>query len=200
MDAVADHVLQIFDTLRRRQFPIAKARLMNRYDGDDEASMSDNNTSAFNVRQIAGGGVISVHAYGLAVDINPIQNPYIKRSKGILTISPESATEYADRKSLRRGMAEAIIDVFADHGFLIWGGDWRNPTDYQHFQVSRNLVDQLVHLSSANAHALFEHEVESYRTCRQAAGAGAGSNRKSCISNAATDVLQNNLRDVRRRF
>jgi D-alanyl-D-alanine carboxypeptidase len=183
MDAVADQVLQIFQTLQDRRFPIAKARLMDRYEGDDEASMADNNTSAFNVRQIAGGGATSVHAYGLAIDINPMQNPYIRRFKGTLTVSPKLATEYVDRKRPRAGMAETVVDVFAEHGFLTWGGHWRNPIDYQHFQVERNVVDQLVRLSSANAHALSEQNVERYRTCNQAGGATASAGRKSCISN-----------------
>lgn len=195
MDAVADHVLQIFDTLRDRHFPIAKARLMDRYDGDDEASMADNNTSSFNVRKITGGGPISMHALGLAIDINPMQNPYIKCSRGLFTISPKFAAAYVDRNSLRPGMAEEIIDVFANHGFFTWGGDWENPIDYQHFQVSRNLADQLLRLSSANARALFERYVENCRTCRQAAAAKADTDRRSCIANPPTDVLQDSFRD-----
>ena len=75
MDVAADYVLQIFATLRQHSFPIAKSRPMDSYDGDDNASMADNNTSAFNDRQIAGGGTLSLHAYGLAIDLNPLQNP-----------------------------------------------------------------------------------------------------------------------------
>jgi D-alanyl-D-alanine carboxypeptidase len=182
MDAVADHVLQIFDTLRSRHFPIAKARLMNDYDGDDEASMADNNTSAFNDRSIVGRSSVSVHAYGLAIDINPIQNPYMKREGGVLAISPRAGNDYLDRKNRRPGMAETAIDVFADHGFLIWGGDWRNPIDYQHFQVSRDLVKELARSSSANGQLLFERYVERYRSCVQALPAGA--QRMSCIGDA----------------
>jgi len=173
MDAVADHVLQIFVTLRNRHFPIAKAKLMNNYDGNDDASMADNNTSAFNDRKVAGTSVLSLHAYGLAIDVNPIQNPYVERSAGMLTVSPKAGAGYADRlnrlrKSTQSGMAETVIDVFADHGFSIWGGHWRNAIDYQHFQVSRKMADQLARRSSAEAQALFDRQVERYRTCRRA--------------------------------
>src|SRR5215470_15520593 len=68
MDAAAKHVLRIFDIIRERQFPLAKARTMDKYDGDDERSMIENNTSAFNDRPIAGSQTISIHAYGLAID------------------------------------------------------------------------------------------------------------------------------------
>jgi hypothetical protein len=64
-------------------------------------------------------------------------------------------------------MAEPVIDVFADNGFSIWGGDWHNPIDYQHFQVSRGLVEQLIRVSSEEAKATFDKQVERYRQCRQ---------------------------------
>jgi|HubBroStandDraft_6_1064221.scaffolds.fasta_scaffold80343_2 hypothetical protein len=180
LDAVAGHVLQIFETLRRRQFPIAKARSMDLYNGDDEASMSDNNTSAFNDRAIAGGGRISIHAFGLAIDINPIQNPYVRRTDRVLSFSPKAGIAYVDRTNLRPGMAEAIIDVFSDHGFNIWGGDWHNPKDYQHFQVSRDLAYQLARASSSVAASLFEHELNEYQACIGASTIRKNSDRKSC--------------------
>jgi hypothetical protein len=186
MDAVADYVLQIFAELRKKSFPVAKAKLMNVYDGDDAASMADNNTSAFNVREIAGGRSISLHAYGLAIDLNPVQNPYAKRSGVTLTFSPNSGVDYANRlndrpgKPLRPGMAEAVIDVFASNGFLVWGGYWDNPIDYQHFEVGRTLADKLVRSSSAKAGEIFARHVKRYRACR-AAGRGEAS-RSSCIS------------------
>lgn len=169
LDAVAYQVVSIFEMLLARKFPIASARLMNQYDGDDENSMADNNTSAFNVREIAGGGPVSVHAYGLAIDVNPVQNPYVKRSGGAFIVSPKSGEEFLDRNSVRPGMAEPIVDIFADHGFNVWGGDWRNPTDYQHFQVSRSLVTQLVRASPQHAEAIFNRYVQQYQTCRTAA-------------------------------
>jgi len=192
MDATAGHVLGIFDALRSMQFPIAKARLMNNYDGNDDASMADNNTSAFNVREIAGGGAVSLHAYGLAIDINPIQNPYAKRSGRTLTFSPPAGAAYANRlnerpgKAVRPGMAEAVIDVFAENGFLIWGGYWDDPIDYQHFQVSRGLAQQLAQMPAAQAQALFEERIQRYRRCRSAADQGRAS-RLHCITAERSD-------------
>jgi hypothetical protein len=179
MNAVAGYVLQIFDTLRSKNFPIAKARLMNDYDGDDEASMADNNTSAFNDRPIAGTSFVSIHAFGLAIDINPIQNPYIKREARVLVISPKAGSKYTDRKNLRPGMAETIVDVFADNGFVVWGGLWRNPIDYQHFQVTPDLASKLARTSPENGKFVFDRYVERYRKCVSALSAGA--RRQSCI-------------------
>jgi hypothetical protein len=169
LDAVAGHVLQIFVTLRRRQFPIASARLMNRYDGDDDASMARNNTSAFNVRRVAGSTSISLHAYGVAIDLNPVQNPYIGRPASGTSVSPPAGADYVRRQNRRPGMAEAVVDVFADHGLVQWGGYWNNPIDYQHFQVDRQLARQLVRLPASSAEVTFERHVERTRTCIAAA-------------------------------
>jgi hypothetical protein len=75
-------------------------------------------------------------------------------------------------------MAEAVIDVFADGGFLIWGGTWKSVIDYQHFQVSRSLAQQLARASPAEAKALFREHVERYRSCRTRGG--PESNRSKC--------------------
>lgn len=183
MDAVAGHVLQIFDSLRSSRFPIAKARLMNDYNGDDDASMADNNTSAFNHRPVAGRGLISLHAYGLAIDLNPVQNPTAERfgATARFTFRPKSGADYANRlndrpgKDFRPGMAEPVVDLFADHGFLVWGGYWDDPIDYQHFDVGRRFAKQLASASSEEASVLFEQHVQRYRACRQSAS------RSSCI-------------------
>src|SRR5262245_55737175 len=97
MDAAAENVLHIFARLREISFPIAKARLINHYDGDDDASIADNNTSAFNSRNVAGTNSLSLHAYGLAIDLNPLQNPYVERSEGKLKFSPPAGAAYANR-------------------------------------------------------------------------------------------------------
>jgi hypothetical protein len=184
MDAAAESVLRIFTRLRDLRFPIAKARLINHYDGNDDASMADNNTSAFNSRNVAGTNSLSLHAYGLAIDLNPIQNPYVKRSGARLTFSPPAGVEYANRlngrpgKTARPGMAEPVIDVFADEGFVIWGGRWHDPIDYQHFQVSRSLAERLARLPPAQAKAVFDRHVERYRSCRR----NGGSSRSKCAA------------------
>jgi len=179
LDVAADHVVNIFRTLRQISFPLSKARLMNYYLGNDEASMADNNTSAFNDREIVCGRAKSIHAYGLAVDINPIQNPYIKRTKAGRTISPKSGVEYENRGNLRPGMAEAVIDIFAEDGFPIWGGRWSNPTDYQHFQVSRTLAHELIRQPPTAAKKLFESAVDQYRICIRRLETAA--DKKACV-------------------
>jgi hypothetical protein len=167
---------------------------MNDYDGNDDASMADNNTSAFNVRKIVGGSKISLHAYGLAIDINPVQNPFVKRRGTTLDFSPPGGVENANRlnerpgKPTRPGMAEAVVDIFADHGFLIWGGYWDDPIDYQHFQVSRKLAEKLAELSPEEAQRAFDRHVRRYRNCRRAAPRGAEA-RAKCIM--ATDGNDN---------
>jgi hypothetical protein len=175
LDVVAEHVRKIFDTLLDRRFPLEKARLVNRYEGDDDASMADNNTSSFNDRPVAGSTTLSMHAYGLAIDLNPIQNPYLEGIGREHHISPQGGERYLDRADIRPGMAETVTDVFADNGFSIWGGDWHNPIDYQHFQVSRGLAEQLARSSRADAKALFDKQMEQYRQCRQ-----TGKSRKAC--------------------
>jgi hypothetical protein len=183
MDVAAEHVVRIFAKLQEMHFPLARAKLMNRYDGNDDASMAEDNTSAFNARKIVGGSSLSLHAYGLAIDLNPIQNPYAKRSGPALTFDPPAGAEYANRfsdrpwKMTRPGMAEAVIDAFADQGFLIWGGYWGDPIDYQHFQVTRSLAEQLARLPAPQAQAEFERFVERYRSCRSS----AASSRTACI-------------------
>jgi len=178
LDALAEHVMQIFATLRERKFPIATAQLMNKYDGNDEASMAENNTSALDVRQVAGGSSISLHAYGAAVDINPVQNPYVRRSGRGLVVSPRAGLGYVNRRNLREGMAELVIDVFAEHGFSMWGGCWPNPTDYQHFQINRGLARELASLPAKAASARFEQQVQRYRDCRRRNA--PGSSRPRC--------------------
>jgi D-alanyl-D-alanine carboxypeptidase-like protein len=182
IDAAAPSVLNVLNELRRNDFPIAKAKLLDNYDGNDDASMSDNNTSAFNDRKITGGGLISLHAYGLAIDVNPVQNPYLKKDHGIVTVSPSSGEAYVNRTIKRPGMAEALIDIFADNGFFVWGGFWHDPVDYQHFQVSRKMAEQLASAPSAQAKSMFASMVERYRACRHSTPNKSDAARKKCIA------------------
>jgi hypothetical protein len=177
LDAVAARVGRIFDRLLQLRFPLAKARPIDRYEGDDDASMADDNTSSFNDRPVAGGTSLSMHAYGLAIDLNPVQNPFLEGVGAARRVSPKGGEKYLDRAELRPGMAETVIDVFADNGFLIWGGDWHDPIDYQHFQVDRDLAEQMARLSGAAASAVFEKRAGQYRQCRQ-----SGKSRKACHS------------------
>lgn len=147
LDAVAPQTEKIFKELEHRHFPFKKIRPTSDYHGDDEASMEDNNTSAFNCRPVTGEmGVFSLHAYGVAIDINPLQNPYIGFSEdvpGNATILPKNATQYVNRIFHVPGSSESVVDVFAKYGFTGWGGNWHTPIDYQHFQVPREIAEKL---------------------------------------------------------
>jgi hypothetical protein len=172
MEIFAGHVLQIFHELRQRGFPLAKVRPVHDYNGDDRASMADNNTSAFNDRKIAGATTISLHAYGAAIDINPVQNPFVNGSG---EISPSAGRGFVKRlpqgseDAAKAGMAEAVIDIFTSHGFVEWGGDWTSPIDYQHFQVPRSFAQALASLPEDEAKAFFERKVADYNACRASA-------------------------------
>jgi hypothetical protein len=177
LDAVAARVGRIFDRLLELRFPLKKVQPINRYEGDDDASMADNNTSSFNDRPVAGSTSLSMHAYGLAIDLNPVQNPFLEGAGAMRRISPTGGEKYLARADIRPGMAETVVDVFADNGFLIWGGDWHDPIDYQHFQLGRDLAEQLARLPSAAARDVFEKRTEQYRQCRQ-----SGKSRRACNS------------------
>jgi len=169
MSAAADHVRAIFAALYTLRFPISRARLIDAYGGDDAASMRDNNTSAFNDRPVTGGGPPSLHAYGLAIDLNPVQNPYVGfEQSGQAVYAPPEGRRYANRRlrnPARRGMAEAVVRVFAEHGFVIWGGNWHAPVDYQHFQVPRELAQALSVLPPEAAKKIYADYVKAVRKC-----------------------------------
>lgn len=158
MDAIAPRTRRLFDELLARRFPIAKVRSIHHYEGDDEKSMADNNTSGFNFRAIAGSNTVSIHGYGLAIDINPLQNPYITldESEGIAKIHPSEGWSYLNRSNQKPGMIEPVIDVFTDNGFTIWGGRWTTPIDYHHFQPPRLVAELLCAMSSEDAEQFFE--------------------------------------------
>jgi len=165
LDAISMQVLELFGELKRNRFQIEKTKLMEAYNGDDDASMSDNNTSAFNDRAIAGSDKISLHAYGAAIDINPRQNPFIRSEDAEVTIHPALGADYAERSTPRPGMAEPAVPVFARHGFVIWGGGWTNPKDYQHFQLDREIAEKLVELPAEQASEYFNAYVLACRNC-----------------------------------
>jgi hypothetical protein len=132
---VAEKVVAIFRRLYQASFPIRQMRLVDYYGADDRTSMEHDNTSAFNCRWRAGQpGVWSQHAYGRAVDVNPVENPYVW-SGGV---SPWNGAPFVDRSHRRRGLifhGVAVWRVFRDRSWE-WGGDWTSVKDYQHF--SRN--------------------------------------------------------------
>jgi hypothetical protein len=132
-DLVAD-VIAIFEQLQRLRYPIAKMQTVDHYPGaEDELSMQDNNTSAFNCRLLPSGRDWSLHAYGQAIDVNPLLNPFVDSRGGI---EPTTAGPYLDRDRAEPGMLHAgdpAVRAFTERGWR-WGGDWQSPKDYQHFE------------------------------------------------------------------
>ena len=137
--SVKDATLSIFGELYQIRFPIHQMETIENFQGDDEKSMKANNSSCFNFRKIAGTDKLSIHSYGLAIDINPKQNPYV--TNGI--IYPEDGASYLNRETQRPGMVEPIVDIFKRNGFEIWGGEWKDPIDYHHFQVSKEFLSKI---------------------------------------------------------
>ncbi len=135
---IAKEVTEIFEELYNVKFPIEKIKLIDEYNARDELSMKDNNTSAYCFRPITGQKEkFSKHSYGIAIDINPIQNPYIKKEN----ILPEEGKKYTDRKNIQKGMIvkdNACYKAFKSRGW-IWGGEWKSLKDYQHFEKNIKL-------------------------------------------------------------
>ena len=136
---IAESLSEIFRQLYAASYPIEKIRLIDEYDADDELSMRDNNSSCFNFRYVSHTNRISLHGYGLAVDINPRYNPYIKTVSGVKIIAPENAAAFEERRRTFPYKIEPddlCCRLFKAHGFG-WGGDWDDEKDYQHFFVER---------------------------------------------------------------
>jgi D-alanyl-D-alanine carboxypeptidase len=131
-------MLAVMRSLYRQRFPIRQMRLVDAYGADDRRSMAADNTSAFNCRTVAGQpGVWSEHAYGRAIDVNPIENPYVTDSG---YVSPPVGAPYSRRSRHRKGMLHrdgAVVAAFAAIGWE-WAGNWPWPKDYQHFSATGN--------------------------------------------------------------
>ena len=130
--AIAGDLVTIFRELYEARYPIRSIRLIDDFDGDDEASMQADNTSCFNYRRKVGMRELSKHALGLAVDINPFENPYVRPS----SIRPAGAADFADRTKdfpHKIDKEDLCYKLFRAHGFS-WGGTWRSVRDYQHFE------------------------------------------------------------------
>ena len=128
---LGDEVVEIFMELYENSFPIYQMELIDVFDADDDKSMAANNSSAFNFRLIKGTKKISKHGLGIAIDINPVQNPYITGGR----YSPPASKEYKDRNNTRQGMiikGDVCYNAFISRGWT-WGGHWNNK-DYQHFE------------------------------------------------------------------
>jgi poly-gamma-glutamate synthesis protein (capsule biosynthesis protein) len=128
--AVVASTVALFERLYAIGFPVRAARLVDDYGGADDASMAADNTSAFNFRVVAGTELLSQHAFGRAIDINPVENPWIVGP----TLVPAAGTPYRDRTDIRPGMIVRpgpVTAIFDELGWE-WGGDWRHALDYHH--------------------------------------------------------------------
>lgn len=132
--AAADDLVQVFGRLYADRFPIEEMRITTKPEQTLPPTGDGNDTGSFNCRATRGTTSYSQHAYGLAVDVNPFQNPYTKGA----VVLPELASSYLDRSFRRPGMITPggpVVRAFAAIGWT-WGGTWRSLQDLQHF--SRN--------------------------------------------------------------
>jgi hypothetical protein len=126
----------VFRRLYKARFPIRRMRPIDAYGGNDERSLAADNTAAFNCRYAVGPGPKrwSAHAYGLAIDVDPVENPYLESGRA----HPRSGRVYLDRRNVRPGMAVRgglLVSAFASVGWQ-WGGRWTGTPDYQHFSAT----------------------------------------------------------------
>ena len=129
---VETDVINIFKELFEIKYKIEKIKLIDDYNGDDNASMADNNSSAFNYRKVPFKEVLSNHAKGIAIDINPLYNPYIVGEE----VLPTNGIKYVDRSKedfrfIKKN--DDIYSIFKKYGWS-WGGEWTHAKDYQHFE------------------------------------------------------------------
>jgi D-alanyl-D-alanine carboxypeptidase len=133
-DRVARDVVTVFRRLYAVRFPIRRLRKVDAYRGSDDASMAADNTSGFNCRFVSGTSRWSQHAYGEAIDVNPVENPYVQGAR----VSPPAGRRYLDRSPARPGMAVeggVLVRAFEAVGWK-WGGRWTGSRDYQHFSTT----------------------------------------------------------------
>lgn len=122
---IAQDVVEIFDSLYHAGYRIHRIALVDEYGANDEKSMEANNTSCFNFRFVTGSNTaISLHGRGLAIDINPLWNPYVKGNM----VKPKGA-----KRTPAITTSDLAYRLFRAHGFT-WGGSWRSMKDYQHFE------------------------------------------------------------------
>lgn len=138
--AEGERIARAFDAIfESGTFRIARMALVDAYGGDDDASMAANNTSAFNCRHVGGTKKLSEHAFGTAIDINPVQNPYVTNA-GTYPAEGAAFDEAHERKGDVTGIilpGDAVTKAFGDAGWS-WGGNWKTKKDYQHFSLTGN--------------------------------------------------------------
>lgn len=131
---VAEDVVGVFERLFRARFPVEELRVVREEELDAPPTGDGNTSTAFVCREVTTGESWSQHAYGLAVDLNPFHNPYVRDD----VVVPELASAYLDRGTHRPGMiqrGDAVTEAFAAIGWR-WGGDWQSLQDWMHFSES----------------------------------------------------------------
>lgn len=130
---VAQQILDIFHDLFDKHFVIDKINPIDKYYGNDDMAMADDNTSAFNCRNMRGTkNISSLHSYGVAIDINPLLNPYVRGTD----IAPPQGKKYLNRNEIVPGMiikGDSAYQAFVHRGWS-WGGNWKHSKDYGHFE------------------------------------------------------------------
>ncbi|HEX5190124.1 MAG TPA: M15 family metallopeptidase [Streptosporangiaceae bacterium] len=134
--SVVKQVIKVFSLLYRARFPIRQMEPVDVFHGSDPRSMAADNTTGFNCRRAVAPGSPqwSMHAYGLAIDVNTVQNPYLEGSR----VRPSAGAAYLNRSDIRQGMAYpggVLVLAFRSVGWG-WGGQWTGSPDYQHFSVN----------------------------------------------------------------
>lgn len=131
---VAASVARVFGRLYAARFPVRRIQPVDDFGADDDASTAADNTSGFNCRRVEGTTRWSNHAGGRAVDVNPVENPFVRADGSVLD---PAAAPFVDRRTVRPGMAVpggVLVRAFAAEGWG-WGGRFRTTPDYQHFSV-----------------------------------------------------------------
>ena len=133
---VVPQVIAVFRTLYRARFPIRRMQPVDVYRGSDDRSAAADDTSGFNCRKAVAAGPASwsMHAYGEAIDVNDVENPYLEGSRVI----PPAGRAFLDRRTVRPGMAVeggVLVRAFASVGWG-WGGHFAGTPDYQHFSTN----------------------------------------------------------------
>ncbi len=134
--AVDDDVVAVFRRLHEARFPIEQMRVIDEFELDLPPTGDWNDTTSFVCRPTVNSERWSQHAYGLAIDVNPFHNPYLKDG----LVIPELASAYLDRDDTRPGMVfrdDLVVEAFSDIGWT-WGGDWSTLKDWMHFSQTGN--------------------------------------------------------------
>ena len=130
---VAPQVITVFHRLYQAHWPIRRMTLVDDFRGSDDASMAADNTSGFNCRPSTGGAEFSQHSYGRAIDLDPLENPYVGGGQ----VLPPAGTSFVDRPDSPGVIhdGDAPTEAFGSIGWS-WGGDWSSPQDFQHFSAN----------------------------------------------------------------